>query len=74
MYCNFIIIFNNNNKNQKSLINEINLMRLMNHSNIVKLYEVYESDNSIYMILGLVKGGDLKSKMQNYINKAHEIR
>ena len=34
-------------------------MRKMNHKNIIKLYEVYESDNHVNLILELLKGGEL---------------
>lgn len=32
-------------------------MRMMNHPNIITLYEVFETENSIYMILDLLEGG-----------------
>lgn len=36
-------------------------MRKLDHPNIIKLYEVFETKNSIYMILDLLKGGSLMS-------------
>ena len=44
---------------KESLINEITLMRQLDHPNILKLYEVYETDDSMYLILELIKGGNL---------------
>lgn len=38
-------------KGKESLINEINLMRKLNQENLLKLYSVFESENSIYMTL-----------------------
>ena len=32
-------------------------MRKLNHPNLMKLYEVYETENSIYMCVELLKGG-----------------
>lgn len=32
-------------------------MRLMDHPNLVKIYGVYETENSIYLILELLAGG-----------------
>lgn len=32
-------------------------MRMMDHPNIIKLHEVFETENSIYMILDLLEGG-----------------
>lgn len=34
-------------------------MRAMNHTNIIKLHEVYETTNSLYMVMELLKGGNL---------------
>ena len=34
-------------------------MRVLSHENIIKLYEVYETNSSFYMILELLKGGNL---------------
>ena len=39
---------------KEGLINEIQLMRELNHPNIMKLYEVYETQNSLYMGLELL--------------------
>ncbi len=50
------------------LINEINIMRNMNHPNIIKLYEVYEGEFHIYLVLELLKGGELFDRI---IKKGH---
>ena len=34
-------------------------MEVMDHDNIVKLYEVYECDVNFYLIMDLLKGGEL---------------
>jgi serine/threonine protein kinase len=31
----------------------------MNHENVIKMYEVYESLTSVYIVLELLKGGEL---------------
>ncbi|CAD8048082.1 unnamed protein product [Paramecium primaurelia] len=41
------------------LINEIQIMRILDHPNLMKLYEVYETQNSIYMCLELLEGDQL---------------
>ena len=41
------------------LINEIFIMRNLNQPNIIKLYEVYEGQYHIYLVLELIKGGEL---------------
>lgn len=41
------------------MLNEIHIMRKLNHKSLIKLYEMYESENSIYLVLELIKGGEL---------------
>lgn len=41
------------------LLNEINLLRLCDHPNIIKLYEIYESTEYIYLVMELLEGGEL---------------
>ncbi|CAD8142012.1 unnamed protein product [Paramecium pentaurelia] len=43
----------------EALFNEINLMAVLKHENIVKLEEVYEGENTFYIILEYLKGGSL---------------
>ncbi len=45
-------------------MNEIRIMRHLDHPNIVKLYEVYESLSSIYLVMEWIEGGDLFTYMQ----------
>jgi len=46
-------------KARASLISEINIMRRLDNDNIISLYDVYESDNNIYLVLELLHGGEL---------------
>lgn len=39
-------------------------MRKLNHKNIIKLYEVYETTHSIYLVIELIKGGELMKKIK----------
>ncbi|GFO00432.1 serine/threonine-protein kinase dclk3 [Plakobranchus ocellatus] len=39
--------------------NEIDIMKDCNHTNIVRLFEEYETAERIYLVMELVKGGDL---------------
>jgi len=43
----------------ESLYNEIDIQAEIDHPNIIKLFEVYETDDHIYLILELMKGGEL---------------
>ncbi|KAI0000169.1 kinase-like domain-containing protein [Russula compacta] len=38
---------------------EIIMMKLMNHPNIMRIYDVYEGDKELYLILEYIEGGEL---------------
>ncbi|PSR77783.1 hypothetical protein PHLCEN_2v7706 [Hermanssonia centrifuga] len=38
---------------------EITMMKLMNHPNIMRIYDVYEGEKELYLILEYVEGGEL---------------
>jgi serine/threonine protein kinase len=44
-------------KGKEALLTEIELMRDLDNSHIMKLHEVYETENSLYFILDLLEGG-----------------
>lgn len=39
-------------------------MRQLNHKNTMKLYEVFESENSLYFVFELIEGGSLHEKIK----------
>jgi len=41
------------------MLNEIDIMRDLDHEHIIKLYEVYETEKSIYLVLELIQGRSL---------------
>ena len=45
------------------------MRKLNNHKNLIKLYEVHETINSIYMVMELLQGGQLLDKMQNNLTE-----
>jgi len=47
------------------------MMALVDHPNIVKLLAAYEDDKNLYMVLELVKGGEL-SNLLNHQNRVEE--
>ncbi|CAD8165320.1 unnamed protein product [Paramecium pentaurelia] len=49
----------NEENGKESIINEIQIMRELNNQHLMKLYEVYETENSLYMVLELLSGGSL---------------
>jgi len=57
-----------NIKNLQKLQNEIEVLMKMDHPNIVKLYEVFESQNSLYLIMEECCGGELFDRILHRIN------
>ena len=51
---NYNILFYN-----KQIKREIRLLKYFSHPNIIKLYEVLDSPTYIFVILELIKGGEL---------------
>ncbi|CAF1379816.1 unnamed protein product, partial [Adineta steineri] len=41
------------------LDHEINIMYMCNHPNVIRLFEDYETPDEIYLVMELIKGGDL---------------
>ena len=56
---------NNLNKFQR----EINILIKTDHPNIIKLYEVFESPNSLYLIMEECYGGELFDRILQHIEK-----
>ncbi len=44
-------------------MNEIHILRHLQHPNIVRLHEVYEADDFIYLVFELLKGQDLQKRV-----------
>ena len=49
--------------NYEGLMKEVNLMIKLDHPNIIKLYEYYEDEKNIYLIMELCTGGELFDKI-----------
>jgi serine/threonine protein kinase len=62
-------------KGKECLIKEIEIMRALNHRCCMKLHEVFESDNSLYIVVELLEGGQLYDKIKaKYKFKPQEVR
>lgn len=46
-------------------------MRALDHPNLMKLYEVYETENSIYMGLELLRGDQLFEQLRRKVAFTH---
>lgn len=44
---------------EEQLKREISIMKMLDHPNVVKLYDVLQTQNNIYLVLELVTGGEL---------------
>lgn len=55
---------------QRSVRREIKLLQKMSHPNIVKIYEAFETDDNVYLVMEYVGGGSLHS----YIREQHNRR
>ena len=51
-------------KNLEALQKEIQILRIIDHPNVIKLYEVYENDLYIHLILEYLRGGELFQYIQ----------
>jgi MAP/microtubule affinity-regulating kinase len=49
---------------QRSVRREIKLLQKMNHPNIVKIYEAFETDDNVYLVMEYVGGGSLHSYLR----------
>lgn len=54
-----------NPRSVQSLYKEISIMRKLNHPNIIRLYEVYENDTYIHLVLEYLEGGELFQRLQS---------
>ena len=43
--------------------NEIQISKRLEHPNIIKLYDYFDDENDIFLVLELAKGGQLYSKL-----------
>ena len=56
-------------KNLEKFQREVEILRLADHPNIIKLYEVFESRHSIYLIMEECKGGEVFDRIIEHIQK-----
>lgn len=48
-----------------SLYNEINILKSLDHPHIMKLYEVYQDESSVYLVTEYLQGGELFDAILN---------
>jgi serine/threonine protein kinase len=61
--------FTRNEKAKKYLDNEINILKEINHPNIVKLYDIKDTSQYIYLVTEYCNGGGLSDCLEEYQQK-----
>ena len=63
-------------KNYKRFLNEINALKTLDHPNVIKLYEIYEDKEYIYLVQELLEGGELFEYIVNkeYLDEVQTAR
>lgn len=56
------------------LLTEIRIMRKLNHKNILKIHEVHETSNKVYLIMDLMEHGDFFDYVNNTTLNETRIR
>jgi calcium-dependent protein kinase len=49
------------------MLSEIDILRMMEHDHVMKLFEVYESDRYIHMVMEYLPGGELFDKIRSKV-------
>ena len=60
-------------EDQYLMINEVNILRDLDHPNIIKIYEVYEDENEIYIVQELCTGGELFDRILKNKNFSEKV-
>lgn len=50
-----------NDDDRSALQNEIDILKQVDHPNIVKMFDVFEDDKYIYIVMELLGGGEVSS-------------
>jgi calcium-dependent protein kinase len=61
------IIKKSSEKIVSSVFDEINVLRKLDHPNIVKVYEYFQDDQNLYIIMEHLKGGSLFDRLKAII-------
>lgn len=52
-------------RNLIALGKEIDILRRIHHPNVIKLYEVFENETYVHLVVEYLKGGELFQNLQN---------
>jgi calcium-dependent protein kinase len=60
-------------KNLEKFEREINILIKTDHQNIIKLYEIFESQRSLYLVMEECKGGEVFDRIIDHIQKKTNV-
>lgn len=52
-------------RDSNPLLSEIDIMRACDHPNVIKLYEVYEAEKHVHLVMEVLDGGELFNRIRN---------
>lgn len=52
-------------RDMEFLIDEIRILKELSHPNIISLYDVYEEEDSVHLVMEYVEGGELFSRIES---------
>lgn len=52
-------------RDSNPLLSEIDIMRACDHPSVIKLYEVYEADKHVHLVMEVLDGGELFNRIRN---------
>lgn len=58
------IIKKNSEKIVSTVFDEMKVLKQLDHPNIVKIYEYYQDDQNVYIIMEYLKGGSLFDRLK----------
>lgn len=61
-------------KTKEQIMREVEILKKVNHPNIIKYEDIVDSERYLYIILELVKGGDLFEKLEDGPIEENEAR
>lgn len=54
-------------EDKMALQNEIDIMKQVDHPNIVKLYDIFEDDKYLYIVMELLGGGEVSTQNDHLV-------
>lgn len=52
-------------RDSNPLLSEIEIMRACDHPQVIKLYEVYEAEKHVHLVMEVLEGGELFNRIRN---------